>query len=79
MEIKSKKKTISMVSNKAFGLFTTKKQVLKKKKQIILMESKKDCGQNGTKMVKKEEKEILKMVKETVHGPLGMKTEIRNF
>ena len=52
---------------------------LKKKKQIILMESKKDCGQNGTKMVKKEEKEILKMVKETVHGPLGMKTEIRNF
>ena len=31
------------------------------------------------KMVKKEEKEILKMVKETVHGPLGMKTVIRNF
>ena len=43
------------------------------------MESKKDCGQNGMKMVKKEEKEILKMVKEIVYGLLGMKTVIRNF
>ena len=43
------------------------------------MESKKDYGQNGIKMVKKEEKEILEMVKEIVHGLLGMKTVIRNF
>ena len=68
-----------MVNNKVFGLFTTRKQVLKKRKQITLMESKKDYGQNGMKMVKKEEREILKMVKEIAHGPLGMKTEIRNF
>ena len=39
----------------------------------------KGYGQSGTKMVKKEEREILKMVKEIAHGPLGMKTGIRNF
>ena len=68
-----------MVNNKVFGLFTTRKQVLKKRKQITLMGSRRDYGQSGMKMVKKEEKEILKMVKEIVHGPLGMKTVIRNF
>ena len=68
-----------MANNKVFGLFTTRKQVLKKRKQITLMESRKGYGQSGMKMVKKEEKEILKMVKEIVHGPLGMKMVIRNF
>ena len=68
-----------MVNNKVYGLFTTKKQVLKKRKQTTLMEFKKGYGQSGMKTVKKGEKEILKMVNEIVHGPLGIKTAIRNF
>ena len=40
---------------------------------------KKVCGQNGLKMAKKEEKEILKMGKEIALGIIGMKMGIKDF
>ena len=68
-----------MESSKDCGRSILKKLELKKKKPFISMVFKKVCGQNGLKMAKKEEKEILKMGKEIALGILGMKMGIKDF
>ncbi len=58
--IKLKKKITSMANSKVCGQSIMKRLVLKKKRLTMWMGSKKAYGPNGLKMVKKEEKEILK-------------------
>jgi hypothetical protein len=68
-----------MESSKDCGRFITKKPELKKRKLFMSTVFKMVCGQNGLKMAKKEEKEILKTGREIAPGILGMKMAITDF